>query len=350
MGLSDSEDDYSDSGYEEKPYDTIIKELPLNKFYAALDNDNHTNYTPKLCSGLQQSSSEDKDSFFDLCKKLEFKLNNFLNIKEQCNGIPDEQVCEYFNYWLGNEINEIDPNSNNVSAIEFACNLSYTALAKQECSYSAGKFKNKDFLNMKNFFHYTENLEAIYKIPHEFTILNDTFYCDYINDSVKKYNDIIKNGSCQNINCTYYNELIRFKEKFIAYYVSLNKKCSGTIKCIRKSKEEFESLCAPLPGSSAQHNQTYSQLPETPGDNSMSIPNVIIAVVCTILLIGFFFLFLYKFSPFGSWLRPKIGRKKRILDDIEDNEDEYLNNSVDININSNNNRYNITYHSNFLKS
>ncbi|SBT58556.1 PIR Superfamily Protein [Plasmodium ovale wallikeri] len=350
MGLSDSEDDYPSPEYENNSYDTIIKELPLNQFYAILDNDNHTEYTPNLCKALEQSSSHDKEPFANLCKKMEYKLKHLLDIKSQCNGLHHDKICEYFNYWLANEINKINPNSNNISGIAQACNLGYIAFVKKECSYKADQFKNNDFSKMKEFFDYTENLKDIDKKVQEFNLLTGVFYCTYINKAVNKYNEVIENGSCQNSDCTYYNELRRFKEQFNIHYESLNKKCSRGINCIRKSKEEFESLCASLPGSSAQHSQTYSQLPETPGDNSMSIPNVIIAVVCTILLIGFFFLFLYKFSPFGSWLRPKIGRKKRILDDIEDNEDEYLNNSVGININSNNNRYNITYHSNFLKS
>lgn len=225
---------------------------------------------------------------------MEYKLKYLFDIKSQCNGLHDEQICEYFNYWLANEINKINPNSNNISGIAQACNIGYTAFVKRNCSYKVDQFKNNDFPKMKEFFDYTENLKAIDEKVQEFTLLTGVFYCAYINKAVNKYNEVIKNGSCHNSDCTYYNELRRFKEQFNSHYESLNKKCSGKINCIRKEKEEFESLCAPLPDNSSQHSQTYSQLSETPGNNSMSIQNVIITIVCTILLIGFFFLFLYK--------------------------------------------------------
>ncbi|SBT59528.1 PIR Superfamily Protein [Plasmodium ovale wallikeri] len=346
MGYSDSEDEMSDLDYEENSYDVIIKELPLNKFYTALDNDNHNDYTPRLCSGLENSSSEDKEPFAELCKKIEFKLKHLSHIKDQCNGVPDEQVCEYFNYWLGNEIYKIGFNSNSISGIAHACNLGYTALASKKCSYIPDKFKNKDFKKMKEFFDYTENLEAIDKMAKEFTVLNDVFYCDYINKAVKAYNEIKIRGTCEDNSCAYINEFRVFKEKYNTYYNSLNAKCFNKIQCLMNSKGGFEPPCVLKSDKFSKDQLIGAQLLQSEDDNHMSITNVSIASVCTVLLIGFFLLFLYKFTPFGSSLNQLI-RKGIIKKETIDEETRYtfLHNSENKGLNFDDSKYNIAYNS-----
>ncbi|SBT02839.1 PIR Superfamily Protein [Plasmodium ovale curtisi] len=346
MGYSDSEDEISDSDYEENSYDVTIKELPLNKFYGALDNDNHNDYTPRLCSGLKNSSSQDKEPFAELCKKIEFKLKYLSDIKNQCNGVPDEKVCEYFNYWLGNEIYKIDFNSNSISGIAHACNLGYIALANKQCSYTPDKFKNKDFKKMKEFFDYTENLEAIDKMVNEFNALAGVFYCNYINKAANAYNAIIIRGTCEDNSCAYINEFRVFKEKYITYYNSLNAKCFNKIQYLMNSKGGLELPCE-LKSDKFPKDQTIdAQLLQSEDNNHMSITIVSIASVCTILLISFFLLFLYKFTPFGSSLNQLI-RKGIISKEIIDEETGYtfLHKSETQGLNFDDNKYNIAYNS-----
>ncbi|SBS94949.1 PIR Superfamily Protein [Plasmodium ovale curtisi] len=340
----DESDDYHDLDGGNEQYDNKISELPLSKFYSALNNNNHVNYTPKLCKGYIQTRASDGEKFYELCAKLEYKLLYHSDIKELSN-VPDNKLCDYFNYWLGDQISMINNTSSNVTQIGQAFNMAYLVYVNNSCSCQTEKFRKKNFSHMKFFFDFSENLEAIDLKKDEFNTLFGGFYCDYINKAVNKYNEIIENDSCKENTCTYYDELQGFKDKYNTHYLSLNDKCSGRIQCIKKTKVEFESTCTPLPDISARHGYSQEELHQEEDNKNMSKTNAIITLFCTILSIFFLLFYLYKFTSFGSWLHPKICRKKTVLDDLQDDEHHFLNGTANGNINFNNNRYNIAYHS-----
>ncbi|SBT72897.1 PIR protein [Plasmodium ovale] len=340
----DESDDYDDLDGGNEQYDNKISELPLNKFYSALNNNDHVSYTPKLCKSYIQTGASDGENFYQLCTKLEYKLSYHSDIKE-LSKIPDNKLCNYFNYWLGDQISRINNSSSNVTQIGQAFNMAYIAFVKNSCSCQTEKFRKDNFSHMKMFFDFSENLEAIDLKEDGFNTLFGGFYCDYINKAVNKYNEIIENDSCKENSCTYYDELQGFKEKYNTHYISLNGKCSGRIQCIKKTKMEFESTCTPLPDKSSRLGDAQEPLHQEEDSKHMSKANAMITLFCTILSICFLLFCLYKFTPFGSWLRPKIFRKKRVLDDLQDDEQQFLNGNVNGNINFNNSRYNIAYHS-----
>lgn len=188
----------------------------------------------------------------------------------------------------------INNSSSNVTQIEQAFNMAYLVYVKNPCSCKTAKFRKDNFLHMKYFYDFSENLEAINLKEDEFNTLFGDFYCDYINKAVNKYNEIIENDSCKENTCTYYDELQGFKDKYNTHYLSLNEKCSGRIQCIKKTKLEFESTCKPLLDISARLGYSQEGLQQEEDNKHMSKTNAIITLFCTILSIFFLLFCLYK--------------------------------------------------------
>ncbi|SBT51488.1 PIR Superfamily Protein [Plasmodium ovale wallikeri] len=342
-------DDYGsyvtdESEDEDEQYKNKIRELPLEEFYAVLDNENDLDYTPTVCPGQMQTDVDIGEKLSNLCRKVEYKLKHFSDIKSVCNTIPDKKFCDYFNYWLGNEVRNINTNSNKVMGIANTFNMIASSLVYNGCTCKKGNFTNAQFSKCKQFFDFTENLEGINNIKNKFTTSDDNFYCTYIKKAVNEYNKIMMDGLCKNNSCVYYAEFQGFKNRYNELYSSLNSKCWNDLPCLVNEQGKYEPPCKPPSYGDPQMARLNTQLPHTEGSDSESTNHALITSVCTVLLMSAFTFILYKFSPFGSWLHHKVLKKKNALDNIDEEDYQFLHPFVVENLNSDEKTYNISHY------
>lgn len=271
-----------------------MKKLPLNNFYAILDN--NTDYViaeNNICNGYVSTSYPNANEFHELCRRLVYKLKNFSGIKAQCTNIQKEKFCDYLNYWLGNQIININPKSNNIKLIGNLFDVISTTFVEEKCTCKTDKFSNHSFTKMKEFFDYTENIEGINNLNESLKTLRGGYYCNYILKAVKSYNEIIEKDSCPDNSCEYYAELENFRTKFFHLLTSLKSKCPNdiNISCIRITKEKYHESCTTL-----KHTYGDSQN-ASPNDQHTGDSNSVVKIVTSVcVLSGLFFLssILYK--------------------------------------------------------
>ncbi|SBS82533.1 PIR Superfamily Protein [Plasmodium ovale curtisi] len=337
--------DTDESEDEDEQYKNKIQELPLEKFYAILDNKNDLDYTPTVCPGQMQTDVIIGEKLSNICRKVEYKLKYFSDIKRECNAIPDEKFCEYFNYWLGNEVRNMNTNSSKVMGIASTFNMLAPVFVYSGCTCKKDNFTNAEFSKCKQFFDFTENLESINNIKNKFATLDDNFYCTYIKKAVNEYNKIMMDGLCKNNSCVYYAEFQGFKNRYNELFSSLNSKCWNELPCLENEQGKYEPPCKPPSYRDPQKEDLNTQLPHTEGSDSKRTKHVLITSVFTVLLMSAFSFILYKFTPFESWLHSKIDRIKRIKQNIykEVSKDKFGDSREYLNSNSENQKINIRY-------
>ncbi|KNA00228.1 hypothetical protein PVNG_05396 [Plasmodium vivax North Korean] len=226
---------------------TAFKKLPLNNFYAILNNDNNEeDYLQYLCNAYLITNIARGEECLNFCKKFIYKFKNFPSIKKQCTGIEDKEFCNYFNYWLGGELLRIGASTYNISKFIEIFGMLSSQKYIPGCTCKNNKITSSDFKKMKKYFDYAENLEGINNSEkEEFKNTHDDIYCYYIAKAVNEYNNVISNESCVNNECSFKEELDCFKEKFIRYQKSFRMKCSDiiSIPCIQISKDLYHMPC-----------------------------------------------------------------------------------------------------------
>ncbi|CAG9480875.1 unnamed protein product [Plasmodium vivax] len=288
---------------------TVFKELPLNKFYAILNNyNNDTDNLQRFCTSYIVTQSLNGVDCFNFCKKFIYKFKNFPSIKKQCTGIEDKEFCNYFNYWLGGQLLRIGAQSYNVSMFIRIFNMLSSQNYIPGCNCKSDKIASSDFKKMKEFFDYAENLEGINNSAEILKNIPGDIYCYYIAKAVNEYNKVISDGSCVEKTCAFNEEMEHFKKKFLSYQSSFRTRCPSNINipCIQISKKEYDKSC---PSGTTVNNpsQAAAHMPDQQeygtSDNSKTlITTSASAAVGSI----FTSLILYKFTP----LRDLLGRKK----------------------------------------
>ncbi|SBT74251.1 PIR protein [Plasmodium ovale] len=341
----DFDDTFSDYQAEnENPKKKILGQLPLNKFYEVLNNEEVYDFkTSATCTSYVADQHNKGPRFLRLCKQLEYKITYLSDITEQCNVSP-ENGCEYLKYWLQEQIENIDPTSVNVSALSQVFDIVFAAKTQYKCYYDKDKFKNCDFAQKKNFFDYSENLMGINNIDRNFTDLYDNFYCEYIKDGVNLYNNTIT-GPCKDKKCSYYDQLQHFQNIYNEHRISLCKKCNSNLPCLKNPKGEYEEGCSLLilnnvyPVTSAR--QLYTDTDSNDGVTVSSIisPIIIIFGILFILFVS------YKFTPLGYMLRRRTMKNKNLCDNLDEETNQTLIDSEIFHSKSNKRNYHIQYHS-----
>ncbi|SBT33386.1 PIR Superfamily Protein [Plasmodium ovale wallikeri] len=324
----------------------MLKQLPLYHFYDVLNNENdYVDSGTDSCAGYATNSLNKYSQFIHLCKVLHYKRSKFPNIIEQCDNVPKTKRCEYMTYWLRNKIEDIDPNFPTNSMLHVMFSMIFTSIFGNDCVYDKNKFSNVDFPLRKKYFDYTENLQSINDLGRKFTDLNDYFYCEYIADGIKAYNEVIEHDSCNRASCTYFKELENFKNKFKSLQSSLNEKCGNNLPCLKKNKEEYEHPCTSKRVSFKSTEPTYMGLSGLPDSEQGVSVSTIITPVISLFGISFILFILYKFTPFGSLLRRHIMKEKNFYDNVDEETDNRLHNSQFCHQDSDKRLYTIQYHS-----
>ncbi|KMZ93713.1 hypothetical protein PVMG_05297 [Plasmodium vivax Mauritania I] len=294
--ITETEDDNHDSRK------TVFKELPLNKFYAILNNYKNQEDAPQsLCSGYIITNIPKGHVCLNFCKKFMYKIKHFSSIKEQCKEIKENEFCNYFKYWLGEQLLRIDAHIDNISQFRQIFNTFSSLLNIPGCTCKIDEISGPYFKKMKKFSDYAKNLESINNSQKtDFKNMPDDIYCYYIAKAVSEYNKVISDGSCASTSCAFKEELERFKGKFINYQDSFRTRCPSNIiiPCIQISKDLYHTSC-PSGTTVNSSSQTAADMPAEQEDGGSDNSNTL-ATTSASAAVGTIFtsLILYKVTDY----------------------------------------------------
>ncbi|SBT73244.1 Plasmodium vivax Vir protein, putative [Plasmodium ovale] len=265
----------------------------------------------------------------DICQDFKFlykSLSKKFAGETAVNDRFSDNDCNFLNYWLNSKLSD--------NVIDGAINV--------KDFYEKIKLKDAVFLskhcNLDNHFYNInpeifENMKLLYKLYDNavkvLNIINDPDYkyekdksCnDYIEECDEKYKKAMDN--CLISNADYYNALKIFKDT----YQFLTKPSKNTPDICESSKFFFFPEYDPV----LERKQKRIMIIQ-----NLSAPLILLFIIPV----------LYKFTPFGPFLRAKINRVKDRWMNKDTNVDEILPLSTDIeDIISDNENYNIGYYS-----
>ncbi|SBS91705.1 PIR Superfamily Protein [Plasmodium ovale curtisi] len=269
------------------------------------------------------------DQARDICQEFKFLYKSLSEKFEGETTVNDrfsDNDCNFLNYWLNGKL------SDNVK----------DGVINVKDFYEKIKDKDAEFFskqcNLDNHFYNInpeifENMKLLYKLYDNavkvLNIINDPNYIyekdkscnDYIEECDEKYEKAM--DRCFNSNDDFYNALIIFKD---------------TYQFLTKSSKNTSDICE---SSKFCFFPEYNPVLERKQKRIMIIQNL-----SAPLILLFVIPLLYKYTPFGPFLRTKINMVRGRWMNQDKNENELLSLSTDIEDNiSDNGEYNIGYYS-----
>ncbi|VUZ93232.1 PIR protein [Plasmodium vivax] len=290
----------------------LLKNLSLYKLYDKLNqtlpNKSQDAICLQHCNGKLQNLEEGESKLPELCKSVCKVMLTPEDIDIFCSNSVCKRSCLYTNLWLYNHVLNITNSEINIDNFYQALKLiqQRETSALKECSFRNFKLDN-DVFNIIKFIYellylyddIKNNISGKYES-------NDELYCKHIKENFRYYN-IIKKKCTIKEECKYHKELMNFKNQFSKDQVLdfIYKNCryektlckgdtdlSNDIPCLKKSENSVKI--------------TISD-----GDSNNVIKILYMSLLSFGSVMGILSMF-YKFTPLGSWLRTKIGKKNNI--------------------------------------
>ncbi|SBT74220.1 Plasmodium vivax Vir protein/Plasmodium variant antigen protein Cir/Yir/Bir, putative, partial [Plasmodium ovale] len=286
----------------------------------------------KSCDDLSTSMTFSNNIYAkDICQEFKFLYKSF---DEYPNGVTGKSDpfsyydCDFLNFWLNDKLRK-SVNNGLIQIKEF---------------YKEIKNKDETFFSKTNdlekYMHVIdpnvlENMKLLYNLYDNavniMSIINTQNYTDeeeknkyhkscseYTNDCDKKYKEAM--DRCFNSNDDFYNALKNFKAGY---------------KIITETSSNKSNVC---------NSSEFYYFPEY--DGVLEKKANAIKISSTVLVLSFALPLLYKFTPFGPFLRGKINMVRNMWLNPDENGEELLPLSTDIEDNiSENGEYNIGYYS-----
>ncbi|SBS90278.1 PIR Superfamily Protein [Plasmodium ovale curtisi] len=312
-------------------YELLLTEVKKNK--GKVENE-------QKCDNLSTSMFFEKSSATEICKEFKSLYDSF-NIyrgeKTLKKDIYSDYDCNFLNYWLNDKLRgKVSGGSNYVK-------LFYEKIKEND----EAVFSNHEELG--NYMHVIdpyilENMKLLYKLYDNaekiINIMRDQVYADEeqekdeetikeqksCEDYKKECDENYKNAMdrCLNSNDDFYNALKHFKD---AYNI------------ISKPSSKESNACN---SSEFLFFPEYDPVPEKEKEKRI----MTIKISSTLSVLSLAFPLIYKFTPFGSFLRGKINMVRNMWLNQHKNESELLLLSTDTeDNNSENGEYNIGYYS-----
>ncbi|SBT55176.1 PIR Superfamily Protein [Plasmodium ovale wallikeri] len=261
------------------------------------------------------------ESAKSVCKKFKYLYNFLLATKKpKKSEYLDDNDFSFLNYWLNCMLR------NNTITYKLTVEDFYGEMSDHEIDFISDTFKEKlyeiedeDFNNMILLNDLDDNHSEIFQ--NTISIKENTTCIKYFQKYISKYKQGII--QCPNDDTDFCKALKLFKEKYEQNFLA---KYSVSENCIDR------------------------ELIKLPQYNDVSLGDKKITVIGSILgpSFGTFFTlaFLYKFTPFGQWMRAIMGRKKGVHSNLyKENGELSLNNSDADYINLSEDPYYISYDS-----
>ncbi|SBS90729.1 PIR Superfamily Protein [Plasmodium ovale curtisi] len=279
---------------------------------------------------LNDTNLSDDSSSKDICKDFLYMYNylNKINKSRKEDKTITGEDCHFMNYWLN--VNLRDKNIDG----KICVNEFYDKLKSMDASFFSSTTKLEEHLHVIDK-DTLENMKLLYKLYDNavkiISIINTQYYTDeeeknkkqkscseYTNECDKDFKEAM--DRCLSSNIDYYNALKNFKDDY---------------KIITEPSSNKSNVCN---SSEFSFFQEYDAVLEKKA-NAIKISSTLFALSLTLPLI-------YKYTPFGPFLRTKINMVKDRWINPDKNEEELLSLSTDIEDNiSDNEEYNIGYYS-----
>ncbi|SBT30660.1 PIR Superfamily Protein [Plasmodium ovale wallikeri] len=264
-----------------------------------------------------------------------------------------ERRCNTLNYWIHDRVTNFYNTSNiNVKKVDIISELlkvwehmksskyekeSYICeLQKSEQSKNLEEMKRKKIM-----FDYCENYNTLKGFLTKPYHNNCNIYYDYLKESVHEFSKIAK---VHNAQCSSINNCLSFCNKYDPEDLLNNSKCK--VVEISKDKKEYIQKEECEASKVEAVSQAISKTEEVKiSEFTFSDNRAIILILLSLWGVFLTFLFLYKITPFRSWISNKIGKRKIIRDHFnEQSDDETLNADYEcMDKNMQNAGYNISY-------
>ncbi|SCO70968.1 VIR protein [Plasmodium vivax] len=292
---------------QEETYKFLSSFSKYKSIYDEIINDD-SSFVNGFCSDdshtLQSDYGEECFGFKLVCPTI-FKYMN--KIKEDYAAITPE--CDkYLYYWIHKDFLTVKRNGCN--AFSF-----YKIFLNAYCIYEDWDQCTKYINEMKyEVFERHNNLMHLYDIFQIFKNEEDqegSSKCNKANECVKQYDIYIK-PCFGGVKSSYCDELKNFKE-------------------------DYEKLIAEI---TCENVTKILTSPE-----AISKAYITTISVVSILIVSIILYFLYKFTPFGSWLSLRLNKKKNRSFNIDSELNQYMHSSQLSDRNSKNTSYNVAYNS-----
>ncbi|SBT54202.1 PIR Superfamily Protein [Plasmodium ovale wallikeri] len=294
---SDDEDEDDGYIYGDTYYSSVRTFLQYEAEFNIITNgSSKTQVKSAKCDEIIKSHISSND-FSDKCHKVS-KYLHYIKYKDDTKN-----RCRCLNYLLNTRVEFNAFPNKNFSELFSA----YAAISDnmQICKLYIGRIHEEDLEKIEKLYNLNEAMKKLNKSITD----NDARIYRNAEDFAEQYRNAIKD--CQTDNNESYCTELKEIEKYIY----------GCIES-EKYKEAWKILKTLIPN-----------------DGTSSIVSCIM-----ILGIPFFLYSLYKFTPLGPWTYKQIQKKKKMWNDLSENE-HYLNNHSHENLNMENSKFNIKYQS-----
>ncbi|SBT02420.1 PIR Superfamily Protein, partial [Plasmodium ovale curtisi] len=329
-----------------------LNDVTSIKFYQKLDDENEIeNYYP-YCDYIRGIYG-DRSNEHTFCAKMakNFKILDDIPIDEKFSYMR----CDYLNYWLYDraidEFHITDQNIYNSIIITYLFypweNIYRRISVNNKCSYERYRISVQKFKDKKKIFDDSQNYFYIKNIINSGNYEHYNAFFKYITETDSLHSSIKNECTCDKDNTLCF--------EFHKY----NKESGKDQLCSIECKPEKPS--ADLPEKSKRVCSLTQHIREEPQtqpviqialiDNDVDAPtptsSPLVIPICTLFTvsgISLFLLFLFKFTPFRSWLRPRMRWLSRSVNNIEEEEaQEMLYTSSNEQINMEDKTYHISY-------
>ncbi|SBT84407.1 PIR protein [Plasmodium ovale] len=336
---------------------SFLLELPLYAIYSILHNAYTLTYEDPLCESEIHNNSVHSNEIRQVCKVLQEHLPELEGLIQTHELDDVNKVCEYFNFWIYDKVKHINNSYDNIQSLYNAINtLQSSGSLANKCSniknfkISADKFNEK-----KELFFHTENLFLIQKKYNKILNNDSSLYEKYLEECAEYYKKIILNNYCKN-NEEYKSELIYFNNKYNktknylksqGIAITLEDLQSPELyKCSSEAKSGAEEPDSPRLVDRQNLDGGYPSSEVSTSDGTTTDPGTIAGTGLGISFVIFLsYLFLYKFKGYQTFTRPVIKKGKKMLNNLEDEDNEFFHISEPNQINLDSISYHLIYNS-----
>ncbi|SBT55966.1 PIR Superfamily Protein [Plasmodium ovale wallikeri] len=318
----------------------FLKSLPLYTFYEKLENRHEKEIEdPSHCNEI----AEVDDCAYPVCAKVVNTLDSLGNNitvldKESDDGDDSNRACLYLNEWLDNNIRIYGCNHTKVDLIYDKLNEKMGKLKlKNNCNFEKSKYINNDLNYVsakKKLYYFSENLYWIYKKKLGKQKEEKQLFEKYLRDCSATYNSQLKNDFCKT-HRLYESELDDFKKQYtetssflqscypeiditpLHHYDKSETKCVGE-KIYNESEEKPEDMFRYIQTKKINTEDQDAKQMEGDAYNKFDILSKGVVPFIGFSFVIFIILFiLYKFTPYGLWMRRRLSKKNMMSDNID---------------------------------
>ncbi|SBS82068.1 PIR Superfamily Protein [Plasmodium ovale curtisi] len=288
-----------------------------------------------VCKSISTSLQDDESNLMTPCKRITMYLK-YLNDKTTRVDIPLN--CKYINYKLNDEVRKLENTSYEHSDLYSKWIAVYRSSPQDISTICKENMQHLDDVIFKK-------IQDLYNMYHKYNKYittsgsSNSIECTEFTECVNSYNNyesICTKSSDKN----FCNALDSFRIYYQSYSASVVSKCIGTQVLLRSFQMSTEDGQSFIDGGELEEDDDYID----PFGLQYIGTNIFI-MFTIIILLSFLFFILYRFTPFGYWLRPRIKNKIKILKIIYEKSTKLYRNTRNEEKDSLKDPINLQYHS-----